>query len=559
MDSYVYEASITPSSGKDFVFENRIFVDVPDSNGGSYSSNKVTWALDNISNSGDSYFDAKQSMVLLPINLAVEFLQTAGTGSMMLSTGNTIANGFVASLKSGAYQIIDKINFKLNGNEVITLDNFENVKINYKILSQWSQDDYRKRADELHMGFDTPYTTTYDVYSGVQNVSLTDAAFDPTKGFKVGANKGRIQRMQRTSFSYAVTSGLVADNTDISRKFQDHYAVANVNPYTCCINFQILATFRLADLHPFFASMPLCKNPSMYLSLTLNTNQLVTQPIATGIVEQAAAGQATISNGTNTTPFQLSRPGSGYAIHGTAGQVNGTIKASIGCVRANAITNSTAHPMSQAQFRGCYVKMSPDYEMEFLKSPVKPVVWEDCYCQYGSGLTNVAANGQVNQLISGSFSKLRKIVILPFLSASANAAISPLQSVYAAEPGTCSSAFISNAAISNLNARVGVNNVYPANIQYTYQNYLESVQGDGAINGSLSQGITSGLISQSDWECGYGFRVIDLSRKPEVNDLSVQSVSVQFQNLSGSVCDYLVLVYYEKSCALDCARGLIVL
>lgn len=558
MDSYVYEASLTPPSGKDFVMENRIFVDVPDSNGGSYASNKVSWALDNISNSGEMFFDAKQSLVLLPINLCVQFSQTAGAAQMLANTTANIPNSFIASLKSGAYQLIDKINFKLNGNEVITLDNFENVKINYKILSQWSQDDYRKRADELHMGLDDPYTTTYDAYSGTQNVTIQDTAFAYTTGFRAGANKGRQQRMKRTSFSPAVTSGLVASNGDMKAKYQDHYDVATSGASITVVNYWMLLSFRLADLHPFFASMPLTRNPSMYLSLTLNTGMVISQPINNQVIESAVAGQHTISNGTNTTPFQLSRPAGGIAFSTVNNQATGTITASVNVVRATAIATSVAHQMSQAQFRGCYVKMSPDYEIEYLKNAVKPVVWEDCYCQYGGALSGVVAGGQVNQLISGSFSKLRKIVILPFISASANGAISPLLSVYASEPATCS-AFIGNSAVSELNARIGVNNVYPANIQYTYQNYLETVQSDGAVNGALQAGISSGLISQSDWETGYGFRVIDLSRKVEQNDLSVQSVSVQFKNLSAVVCDYLVMVYYEKSCALDTARGLIVL
>jgi hypothetical protein len=250
---------------------------------------------------------------------------------------------------------------------------------------------------------------------------------------------------------------------------------------------------------------------------------------------------------------------SGFKILAAAGS-KGTVKSQISVcqVPATVIAGSIAHTMTQCVFQACFVKMTAAADEQYSRSPSKEVAWLECYAQYGGGLANIAAGGQVNQLISGSFPKLRKLVILPFIAVSANgtSGLSPLNSTFAAEGGTLS-AFVGNSAVSLMNVRLGVNNVYPKDIEYGYENYLQTVQGDGAMNGGLENGMSCGLISQSDWESSYGYRVVDLSRHEQANDLQPQNISVKFKNQSTRAMDYIVLVYYEKSCGIDCQRGLL--
>jgi hypothetical protein len=92
----------------------RVKNQVVDSNGGSYTSNHVTFNLDNFYNSGTDYFDRAESNVTIPLNLLVEFKNITDNSALV---ANETANTFCASLKHGSYQVIDKINFKLNGNE----------------------------------------------------------------------------------------------------------------------------------------------------------------------------------------------------------------------------------------------------------------------------------------------------------------------------------------------------------------------------------------------------------------------------------------------------------
>jgi hypothetical protein len=568
MDAFILSSAASPSQGKELLFENKQWIEIPDSNSGVYSSGKVTFNLDNISNSGGEYFNAKETIVQIPLNLCVEVKNTQAGASTTLfkdAPATQVASRFIASLKNGSYHLIDKINYKLNGNEVIVNDSFENVKIHYKIMTKWSQDDVVKRGDELHFAQDNVDAFDYDAATiGVSNNDIEEKFFTSTLGFQTQSNDGRRERMKKTSRakgSFTAGMGALMEDTDLDARYMDRVAITE-NGILTTVNFQIMASFRLGDIHPYFESMPLTKNPSQYLALTLNVNAVhsfnVTN-VGAGTV-QAITGKFSTTNLTNTTPYQLSPVGAGFGFDlkiATAAQT-GTIRSCLAVkqVSTSSFSGSVSHSLNQCLFQACYVRLAPTYNIEYAKEPVKPIVWEETYCQ---SISNVAANSSVNQLISGAFSNLRKVIILPYLSAAGNDGVtSAIQSCVSSEPAT-GSPLVCIPAISEMNVRLGINNVYPKNIQYAWENYLHSFQGDNCLHGGLDAGLSSGLISQHEWETAYGWRVVDLSRKPEMQDLPAQQITVQFKNSSLKSMDYLVLVVYEKRMGIDTERGLVVL
>lgn len=557
MDNYILSSSMSPSDAPALLLENKSWVEIPDSNSGVYSSGRVTFNLDSVSNSSDAYFNAKETFIQIPLNLAVRLENTTnGSVVSLFNSADSMANSFVASLKNGSYQIIDKINFKMNQNEVITNDQFENVKINYKILSTWSQDDVVKRGDELHFDKDNVDSFNYDdTEQGLTNNKLNEALFLPTTAYQGEPNLGRRNRMAKTSRcinNFPTGLQALGDDNELQSRYMDNVKVTAAGVVTT-VNYTILASFRLSDLHPFFEQMPLVKNASMYLALTLNVNTVHSITITGG----GYANQFSVANSTNTCPYMLSHASQANSGGLYLANLNGNLKSclSVRQVPTSIISASAPHTLSQCLFQACYVKMAPTYNIEYARSPQRDVVWDECYCQQ---ISNIPANQVVSQLISGTFSRLRKVVVMPFLAASANVGLSPLISPVTSEPAT-GSPIVCVPAISNYNVRVGINNVYPKNIQYAWENYLQEVQGDGAIHGGLDAGLSSGLLTQREWETAYGWRVTNLSRKPEVQDLAGQQITVQFTNSSKMAMDYLVLVYYEKSIGIECEKGLVVL
>ena len=571
MDSFILSSAMSPEPGKSLLLESKQWIEIPDANGASYTSGRVTFNLDSVANSSDSYFNAKETFVQIPLNLAVEFKNTtAGATTSILASDSQVSNAFIASLKNGSYQIINSLNFKLNGNEIITHDQFENVKINYKILSSWSQDDVVKRGDEIGFALDTVDAFNYDPTTiGLMNNTLNEyAVFVANNAWQNRANYGRRRRMEKTSRTtnnlFTNMKSLTSDDEQRA-KYIDTVSV-NANGATTTVNYTIMASLRLSDLHPFFEKMPLIRGASMYLALGLNVNAIHSFNLAIPAGAAANTGctfssKVSVQNQSTTTPFMLSSIGglnsfsTIQTLHG-AGSI-GSVKACIAVrqVPTSIIPASQATTLSQCLFQACYVKMAPTYQIEYVRNPNKEVSYEECYAQLISG---VPVGESRSQLISGTYSRLRKVVVMPYLNASANADVSPAVSCFTSEPATCSP-LVGMGAIDQYNVRVGINNVYPQNIQYSWQNYLQEVQGDNAVHGGIDSAMASGLISQKDWETAYSYRVTNLSRKPELQDLNGSQITVSFKNSSTKVMDYLVLVYYEKTIGLEVEKGLVVL
>ena len=102
-------------------------------------------------------------------------------------------------------------------------------------------------------------------------------------------------------------------------------------------------------------------------------------------------------------------------------------------------------------------------------------------------------------------------------------------------------------------------NLYQANIDYGWQEFLTEVRGSKSLNGGLSTGLSSGLIGQSDWENGYGWVYADLSRKvSQASDDVSRSYQVLFTNNSNVQCDYIIIIGYEREIGISLANGSLV-
>ena len=85
------------------------------------------------------------------------------------------------------------------------------------------------------------------------------------------------------------------------------------------------------------------------------------------------------------------------------------------------------------------------------------------------------------------------------------------------------------------------------------------MRGSNSVNGGQSVGLSSGLISQSDWENGYGFVYVDLARKVSMaSDEVSRSYQVQFTNNTNVQCDYIVIIGYERQLGISLATGSLV-
>jgi hypothetical protein len=112
-------------------------------------------------------------------------------------------------------------------------------------------------------------------------------------------------------------------------------------------------------------------------------------------------------------------------------------------------------------------------------------------------------------------------------------------------------------ALTNFNVQVGGVSQLSQNARYGYELFNEQFAGVNAINAGMSDGLTSGLISQKSWEQKAGYIYLAVNRGTELEKSSPKSVQVQFQNVSQKSVDYYVYITYETSISLDVGLGVL--
>ena len=81
-----------------------------------------------------------------------------------------------------------------------------------------------------------------------------------------------------------------------------------------------------------------------------------------------------------------------------------------------------------------------------------------------------------------------------------NANVEPLTSPWDSAPSTTAPF----SSLSNINVLVSGKNIFNQNLLYTYETFQQEVSRTG-LNGGLTDGLASGLISQRMFENGYAY------------------------------------------------------
>ena len=567
-DQFVLDQS-TEDIQKEFIFTQKKYVMTTDSNNTNYSQNQVIMDLANLANSG-SYINFLQSYQVFPLVLAVNF-KADTDNETMLSKTDAIGNNLLASLKNGSYQIINSVNVLLGSNEVVSIVPYQNLKINYEIVSSWCQDDVDKVGASLHFQKESGDTMSFSSTVGSNNnkiqgftqtgagtyavTSATKSNIQSTAGMASNqVNTGRLGRMLRSNIAFDDTNITQLTNTATALahgkdccEYKATVAGATVKGSQTMI-FYINATIRLADIHDYFRQAPLHRNSYYQITYNLNINSIVSYKVALDGVVSAY----TVSSGTNTIPFQTSQLLAGLGNLSKAGTVTAQLTLGVGSSSVDLASTAKAHVQSSRLY-ACMMKFTPEHEARYLSlgGGIRTIKFMETFVQTGGSLSAVPSGGNVQVLLSGSFPRIRKLILFPFISASANKiGVNPNQSVFASEPATCSP----YSYIEDFNVVVSGEYIYAQNQKLCYEQYQELLN-DNSLNGSLGRSMNSGLLSQQDFENGYGFIVCDLSRKNAVEDNIQKSIVVNFVNKSLLAMDYIAMLFYEKEIMLNVSTG----
>jgi len=357
------------------------------------------------------------------------------------------------------------------------------------------------------------------------------------------------------------------------------------------LQINLMATIKLKHLHSFFNMCPLLKG--VFMKVTLNLNNTSTTIMNThsltgnGTLLQSGQYVVSVSNpvgGVNPLMISSNATDNGSASTFDLGTLTtstsgGTVRISTLCnlsVGARCLDSSLSGISGYttgflAQSIYLYIPaytFNPTFEQAYLSTPVKQINYTDIY-QYQ--ITNVPTNGMINNLVTNGIANIKSILVLPFYSSTAGSGVTNLKSGVAFNSNTnftqgipvFQSPYDPAGAgptsplchITNFNVQIsGQNAIY--NLQkYGFEQFNNQFYGQNAVNGGLTDGLTSGLVGRQDFDMEYCYYYVNVERMLPVEQSVPKSVQIIGTNLSSKSCDYYVFVEYGVSISIDVLTG----
>ena len=607
-DNLVFEESVqSVVDTQDFISKKWVYVN--DNNNGNYSSQVV---LDStpLSNAG-AWVNWQEAYITMPLIVQL----TSGTGANIVA--NSFNPLHTWAFKNGFWQMINSMTIEFNNQNVVQQTPFTNVFRSFKAMTSFSVDDVKNHGASIGFSPDNAGSWTYDTDDGTA-VNTTpngrglsnnrNAPFQPAVSSLIGTGSGALAT-QIYSYVASPASGLVATGvspetgapnpTNVNScqyNFNDGllrrqewvgYAPspslalnpttnqALINPQsTCdevyrsyaqvatgCASWKIWARLRLKDLHDYFDKMPLLKGST--IRFYINTNQTIASfsvqaksTPATGIVVggNLLLTSAPSINGGLTCPFTIASADVGQ---GCSSLAVDSYQLSVS-IFSNQFTQTGKANVSHSTPCRLYApiyKFTPLKEQQYLSlAPTKKIKYCDIF-QYQ--FNEIGAGDPFNFLVTNGISNIKSVLVVPFVAKSANACIgttangiSTLQSPFTTSGGTPDP-----ITLTNFNILVSGVNLFLNNEMYDYEAFCHELGQSNQLNGGLTTGLGSGLISQEDFSRGMRYYYGNCSRILPAEAGVSRSVQIVGTNKSAVKCDLMVFVEFEREMVIDLTTG----
>jgi hypothetical protein len=335
------------------------------------------------------------------------------------------------------------------------------------------------------------------------------------------------------------------------------------------IEIAITATIYLKHIHSFFSMCPILKGT--FFKMTMNLNNCSTEVVpsgsaATPSVTSALTYQNTAVAVGGVLPLLVAAASvnaggfniTGVNATGVAATYFATLSVGGKCLHqpTKSLTGYIDSPLAQSVtlYVPAYT-FNPVFEQSYLSSPVKKIVYDDVY-QYQ--VVNVAPNAFFNNLITNGIANIKSVLIIPFYSATASAGGSYIVGapVYQSPFDTAGCGATSPLCLfSNFNVVISGQNAIYNTERYAFEHFNNQVAGQNAVNGGLTDGLTSSLVSKLGWDMGQSYWHTNVSRMLPVEESVPKSVQIIGQNLSVRALDLWVFITYGVSIDLDVLTG----
>jgi hypothetical protein len=491
------ESSFSHQADKPYVKKELLYI--IDNNGSvDYSRNEVSFETVSLSNNG-RWADYRNAFVSIPM---VAIL-TRSAGELTEPDAKKLLN-----FKASNVNFIDSMIVDYGNDNVIQQNSNISAYCTFKQHTEWSQDDVNINK---HLGYRKDSNNwAYTEVGGIQNNASV-----PTDVFK--HNDGGKE--------------LLLSNANLKSGGENHYerynGLVHVYYYDLIINLKDTL---------FFSEMPTVRGGNFKITFRLNQSS--------SVITYGAGGLATrvVNNLKGSSNFLLRTAHEPPA--------NGTTETISLKVVQNTQSNITrTHQKGQCRLYVPVNTMSDVAEKQYMSKGLQTVLYEDLYVQH---VRAQSANFQV--LLTNSLARMKRLVIVPMLSKYTNAnnilVNTPQESCMSSEPATCSPCFI-----KDFNVQLSGSNVYQQNISYTYESFLNELNGKFGVNANMEADLCSSLLNMEDYNSNYGYIVVDLSRRYSHDENTPLSVQISGIIESAKELDLLCFITYSKSIAINLLTG----
>ena len=504
-DNLVLEQSKQSQDSPDEVFYEKQYLYQIDTNGSrDYSRNEVEFQTTSWSNSG-KFLDLKEGVVVIPLVFQVE-------------SDKAIDGDFELKLKSDNLNIINSVMFEYN-NESVVQSNPEITSYLQFLKNTSSSFDDTKLMDFTGIRDTTAYDWKWDNALGVH---FSTEEFNKIKSpFK----KNEVNNKHLVEGDTSNSSGVnyVDEDNKTSAAGDGKYHIYYY--YNCYI--------RLKDF-PFMNSMPLSRGANIRMLFTLNQLEMTLKRGAGAAVSQSMTKRG------NACPFLLDHT----KVLASIPAADDTI--TISC---NVSQNGAGkHSLNYCRLYAPAYTLSPFVKKELEASPQRHLIYNDVLINH---IRDISPGGAFNKLITNSITRLKRLIIVPYLNKSGSMGWSSVESPYC-EDGLCHPSAIN---ITDFNVSVSGVNVYSTSRKFKFETYLDEMNCAFGVEAGLQNGVSTGLFGMFGYENNQGYIVVDLSRKSEADETQPVSLEISGVNNSPQQLHFLCYMEIEKDFKIDCMTG----
>jgi hypothetical protein len=571
-DSLVFDMSQV-SDAPPAVFVRKDWLNILDNQSQNYSGNQCVIDTSQLANS-NKYMNYREAYLSIPLLMTLN-ATTYATANLQPATPASSCD-YSLALKNWSGSLIHSLTLDYNGTTIIQQTPLQGIWNVFKLQCSLSWGDIISQGASIGFYPDVALSFAYRQTAsvdgiGICNNSNVSGADTPIVSGALNSYLSHNSAIAKRQMLYNYDpAGLTAPTasafstlftaTACQQSFKSFVltkvngvATASGGVFQQCCMVQV----KLKHLHSFFDNAPLLKGVFMRLTMNLNnTSFSFTSAGAGGVITLGSITSAysgvnplmlcsAIGNSGNATTFLADTYIASVAVgaRALASGVAGATNVAQGTLAQSITLNVPAYTFN------------PTFESSYLSSPVKRIEYTDIY-QYQ--VQNIASGGYVNQLITNGIAGIVGVLVVPFLTpvatAPANTGIQVPQIQSPFDTAGCGTT-APLALFTNFNIVVAGQNMIYNTERYTYEQFLNQQYGHLAVNGGLTDGLTSGLIDQISWETNQCYWWVDCSRMLPVEEQVPKSVNIIGNNLSALALDLIVYVEYKCGLSIDVLSG----